>query len=226
MVIKTAKGDIACDRDAVYDVFGITKGETVILYTPSLEKSDFVTLWSKQFQVSSKFVRNKMVSSRITGDFPADKVFIMNVLMLFVNTMVISSGNRYNLDVLHHVDLDVDLRSYDWCGFVLHYLKLSKQYWDRNSPYRNPYYGPATFLCLLYLDRTKCDSLPVIRERPIFKNLVGLMKARENKEVAMCSFGQLDLFPIVSEKEKEDEGFFANDELKHVSSYSKEVLLL
>jgi hypothetical protein len=150
MVIRTSKGDIPCDRDAVRDVFGLPNGPNDILGFPSKENSDFVNEWLRQFPKDTS-VRKKLVVDAILKTGNTDNLFKMNILMLFANTMVISSTNgEFSKEVLHHVPIDADMSTLDWCGYLLKYLKVSKKNWDRNHPEKNLYAGPATFLAVSF----------------------------------------------------------------------------
>ena len=150
MVIRTPRGDIACDRDAVHDVFGLPKGPNDILGFPSKENSDFVKQWLGQFPKGSS-IRKTLVANTILKTGGTDNIFKMNILMLFANTMVTSSTNgEFSREVLHHVPIDVDMCTLDWCGYLLKYLKESKNHWDRKSPEKNYYAGPATFLAVSF----------------------------------------------------------------------------
>ena len=80
-------------------------------------------------------------------------------------------------------------------------------------------------LQLLYVDRTKCDEVPVYRERSIFKNWKGFLIARETKEASTGGFGCLELMPPYKDAEKEEagEGFFNVDDKEEKVLETKEV---
>lgn len=67
---------------------------------------------------------------------------------------------------------------------------------------------------MLYVDRTKCESVPVRRQRPIFKNWKTFLPLREEKEEALGGFGLLELYPAYEEAKDEGEGFFVADDSK------------
>lgn len=155
LVIKTSMGDISCDRDAVYDVFGIPKGEKDIFEYPSNEDSEFAKEWKRQWPPNFG-IRNSSIATKIDESSVADNLFKMNVLMLFTNTMATSATNGVLCyEILNLVPIDADMRSIDWCGYLLKSLKVSKNKWDREYLEKNPYSGPATFLTVRFFFPTK-----------------------------------------------------------------------
>lgn len=142
--IKTLKGKISCNRDAVFQVFGISKSVGVRL--SSLKKStEFEKVWEKQFKnpklITSKDIANAMISDA------ADHMFKMNFLMLFYNTMIAcESGGHVCKEVLKYIKEDTKVDEIDWCGELLEVLKVSKNRWNPENPLQSAYSGPYTFL--------------------------------------------------------------------------------
>ena len=147
MVIKNRAGDIQIDRDSVHDVFGIPKGHIDISSLEFKADFEFISEWFNQFP-NRKDIRPSAICTQILNSNGAtDKLFKMNFLMLFANTMASSESNgKVKFDVLNYLSKDVDIASLDWCGFVLKNLKYSKSQWHRNDVNKNFYAGPATFL--------------------------------------------------------------------------------
>ena len=146
MVIKTSRGDIKCDRQAVHDVFGVPMGPTNIYDLEESSNNDLENEWLGQWNIGKK-VRPANIASMFNNDYEISEMFKINILMLFVSTMVESDSNGYiKLDLLKRLPKNSDLRSFDWCGFLLKSLASSKDNWNRDFPDKNPYSGPATFL--------------------------------------------------------------------------------
>ncbi|XP_071726718.1 uncharacterized protein [Rutidosis leptorrhynchoides] len=207
MIIKTQKRNIKVDSQAVHDVFGLedvgTDIDTLELKLGSL----FVQNWLNQFPPPPFVTRSSSLCSKILTSTEVDSIFQMNFIMLFASTMVSCERNgKVSSYVLMRLSDDVDISSINWSMFLLSSLKYSKNGWNRNDP--NCFYtGAATFLTLLYLDRTKFDSFPVVRGRPVFKNWKGAIAVRAKKEAELRSFGLLELSDEYDEEAENGEGF-------------------
>jgi len=148
MVIRTTKGDISCDREAVFDVFGISKDATEPIKSGVMRTgTSFYKDWVSQFSV--KDIRSSDISAVIVkSKGVVDRFFKMNFLMLFYNTMIRCDSNGVVFrDVLEYLDGDCQNASkIDWCGELLYVLEYSKIKWNRYYPKKRPYCGPLTFL--------------------------------------------------------------------------------
>ncbi|CAH1447243.1 unnamed protein product [Lactuca virosa] len=72
---------------------------------------------------------------------------------------------KCNLNPLYLIRRDTDLSSIDWCDFIVDCLVRTEKVYnpEKESSF---FYGPATYLMLLYVDSFKFDHLQVTRKRP------------------------------------------------------------
>ncbi|GJR15411.1 ulp1 protease family, C-terminal catalytic domain-containing protein [Tanacetum coccineum] len=95
----------------------------------------------------------------------------MNFITLFGSTMeTLDNGGRVSTKLLKRITEDVDISDIDWYGYILDCLHTSKKNWKDVKTRKNFYYGPLTFLCLLYLDLTIFLDLRVLRHRPALRS--------------------------------------------------------
>nr|GEV16418.1 hypothetical protein [Tanacetum cinerariifolium] len=98
-----------------------------------------------------------------------------------------------NLNVLRRIREDTNIARIDWCGFIHKYLQGKSE--------------PNT---LMYLDSTKFDKFPVIRQRPAIRNwTTTAMSRRQELEIEEQVIGKLDLYGEWTEsKLDQTEGFY------------------
>ncbi|GJY32645.1 hypothetical protein Tco_0417114 [Tanacetum coccineum] len=82
----------------------------------------------------------------------------------------LKNGGKVSTKLLKRISEDVDISDIDWCGYILDCLWPSKNNWKDVKIQKNFYYGPLTFLCLLYLDSKIFPDLRVIRHRPTLRS--------------------------------------------------------
>ncbi|GJX27918.1 ulp1 protease family, C-terminal catalytic domain-containing protein [Tanacetum coccineum] len=114
----------------------------------------------KESEVAEKVVKDvktKVVKGKGTK---VDFMFKVNFLMLFANVMGTADTMKaiVNLTVLRCIREDTNIAGIDWCGFIHKCLQGSSE--------------PKTLkgFYLLYLDLTKFNQFPVIRQRPAIRN--------------------------------------------------------
>ncbi|PWA36652.1 hypothetical protein CTI12_AA597780 [Artemisia annua] len=203
MELMLHDGSIEVTAKAVHDMLGVPNGgKSIMSLEPRASDDPFIKDWKAQFQTSE--IRPNDILDVIVSSNDAGRMFKMNFLMLFANTMAACESNGVcSMTVLKQISDDVHVETLDWCGFLLECL--------------NP---------LLYLDSTRCDAFPVIRQRPAIKcwNLV-LMRCREKLEVNGGGFGKLPKREIESETELQEEVFHAKIEENYNIIYDELVSL-
>lgn len=156
MLIRTSKGDIKCDRDAVFDVFGI-RGGTVDIKSLDKVSDSFHKDWCNQFDNVRDITTSEIESAITNSNGATDEFFKMNFLMLFANTMIGCETNGViKYDVLEHISSKTVISEIDWIGLLLNELQNSKNNWNRESAGKNPYAGPSTFLTVSSLCYPYC----------------------------------------------------------------------
>ncbi|XP_071727048.1 uncharacterized protein [Rutidosis leptorrhynchoides] len=98
MIIKTQKGNIKVDSQAVHDVFGLEDVGTDIDTSELKLGSLFVQNWLNQFPPPPFVTRSSSLCSKIPTSTEVDSIFQMNFIMLFASTMVSCERNgKYQL---------------------------------------------------------------------------------------------------------------------------------
>ncbi|GKC60401.1 hypothetical protein Tco_1087999 [Tanacetum coccineum] len=178
---KLEKGIIRVTLEKVHEILGVPLGGTSIFDLPEIPLDD---------------------------PFTVDFMFKVNFLILFVNVMGTADTMKaiVNLTVLLRIRKDTNIAGIDWCGFIHKCLQGSSEPKTLNGFY----VGPLSFLILLYLDSTKFDKFPVIRQCPAIRNLTTTaMNRRQELEIKEQVIGKLDLHGEWTESELDQiEGFY------------------
>ncbi|GKE15509.1 hypothetical protein Tco_1423086, partial [Tanacetum coccineum] len=171
MELRLEKGSIKATRQKVHDMLGIPMGSRKLEDLEERPSNDpFIKEWEKQFKHVPK-PTPAAIASVISDTTEADFMFRMNFITLFGSTMgTLDNGGRVSTKLLKRITEDVDISDIDWCGYILDCLQTSKKNWKDVKTRNNFYYGPLTFLCLLYLDSTIFPDLRVLRHRPALRS--------------------------------------------------------
>ena len=88
----------------------------------TLRKIGFVSFTQYLLRVND--IALKLIDSK-----EVDFLFKVNFLTLFTNTMgmVVGLKGQINLDVVRRVREDTDISRTDWCEYIFHGLKFSKE---------------------------------------------------------------------------------------------------
>ncbi|PWA51681.1 hypothetical protein CTI12_AA461980 [Artemisia annua] len=194
MKLPTSNGAIKVTEDKVHEILGIPNGGMSIDSLEERKQDDpFIKEWFQQFLSGKKDVRPNDITDVIVGSNDYGKLFRMNFLMLFANTMgMCDAQGACSMKILNRINDNVieRVQSINWCKFIIDCLEPSLKRWKgKKSKY---YTGPQTFMTLLYLDSTRCDAFPVPRQRPTIREWKTiLMKFREKIEIESGGFGLL-----------------------------------
>nr|GEZ36430.1 hypothetical protein [Tanacetum cinerariifolium] len=82
----------------------------------------------------------------------------------------IDNGGRVSTKLLKRITKDVNISYINWCEYILDCLYTSKKNWKDVKTCKNFYYGPLTFLCLLYLDIAIFPDLQVLHHKPTLRS--------------------------------------------------------
>nr|GEU43089.1 hypothetical protein [Tanacetum cinerariifolium] len=193
-------GSIQVTPQSVHDILGAPIGGTLIeSLTPRKPDDPFIKEWKSQFGEKSE-VRPNDITDVIVSSNDVGSLFKMNFLMLFANTMgMCETSGACSMYILKQISNDIRVENLDWCSYIINCLKSSKYKWVNQAS--NYYIGPLTFMTLLYLDSTRCDSFNVVRERPAIRAWKSIqMIYREKLEIEKYGgFGMLPKHDLQSE---------------------------
>ncbi|GJT59454.1 ulp1 protease family, C-terminal catalytic domain-containing protein [Tanacetum coccineum] len=207
---KLENGIIRVTLEKVHEILGVPLGGTSIFDLPEIPLDDpFVKEWFKQFDPKPlKEIRACDIAQKLVLTKTVDFMFKVNFLMLFANVMgtVDTVKAIVNLTVLRRIREDTNIAGIDWCGFIHKCLQGSLEPKTLNGFY----VGLLSFLILLYLDSTKFDKFPVIRQLPAIRNwTTTAMNRRQELEIEEQVIGKLDLHGEWTESELDQtEGFY------------------
>nr|GEZ65383.1 ulp1 protease family, C-terminal catalytic domain-containing protein [Tanacetum cinerariifolium] len=192
-VLSLNDNSILVNLQSVHEILGIPMGGCSLESLESRSPDDtFIKEWFSQFgdknEVWPNDINDVIVSTNDVG-----KLFKMNFLMLFANTMgLCETSGVCNMSILKKIKDDVCIEKLDWCSYIITCLKESKQKWV--NPATHHYTGPLTFMILLYLHCTKFDDFDVTHQIPAIKHWKSVqMKHREKLEIE--KYGRLGMLP-------------------------------
>ncbi|GJU13108.1 hypothetical protein Tco_1135504 [Tanacetum coccineum] len=191
---KLRKGSIKATRQKVYDILGIPMGNTKLQDLEQRDVNDpFIDEWEEKYSHLQK-PTPPAIALQILGTHKADFMFKMNFITLFGSTMgTLENGGRVPTKLLKCIKEEDDLADIDWCDYILDCLRTSKFNWKDVKTKKNFYYGPLTFLCLLYLDSTFFPDLNNIRHRPTIRSWNTMMMRKKIKmETSQRCLGSLE----------------------------------
>ncbi|PWA80920.1 hypothetical protein CTI12_AA190070 [Artemisia annua] len=197
MGLKLSEGNIKILPETVQKVIGIPMGERPLERQEGERGYDdpFLAEWKSQFPEDKKRITTRNVSELIVATTNTDYMFKMNFLMLFANTMgCCDNSSDVKNTVLNNVLEDDNVREIDWCTYIGECARYSKNEWTKRCKTKEVvYYGPITFLMLVYLHYyTKFAAMEVRRRIPAFEGWnATLMKKRETLEMNKVNIGKL-----------------------------------
>ncbi|GKE06954.1 hypothetical protein Tco_1398972 [Tanacetum coccineum] len=206
MELRLEKGSIKATRQKVHDMLGIPTGSRKLEDLKQRPSNDpFIKEWEKQFKHVPK-PTPAAIALVISDTTEADFVFRMNFITLFESTMgTPDNGGRVSTKLLKRITEDVDISDIDWCGYILDCFHTSKKNWKDVKTRKNFYYGPLTFLCLLYLDSTIFPDLRVLHHRPALRSWnTTTMKKMIKMETDTRCLGKLEHHGEFDPEEEQD----------------------
>ncbi|KAL8268111.1 hypothetical protein R6Q59_001909 [Mikania micrantha] len=150
MVIKTSKGDTKVDKESVNALLGLPLGGIDIsALTEANEYTKFFFSKWRRCYGRRRISPGELVSNISNDKYEDDIVFKLDFLVLFLTTVDCWRNGLCKYALIERLDLEVDLKAYDWCGYVVDAIKRGKEGWTRckRSP---PFVGPLTILPGLY----------------------------------------------------------------------------
>nr|GEW78381.1 ulp1 protease family, C-terminal catalytic domain-containing protein [Tanacetum cinerariifolium] len=151
-VLSLTDSSILVALESMNDILGIPMGGCSIeSLEPRTHDDPFIKEWLSQFGEKTK-IRPNDISDVIVSTKDAGKLFKMNFLMLFANTMELyETSGVCSMYILRQIRDDVCIKTIDWCNYIIRCLKESKGKWV--NPATHHYTGPLTFMILNELNK-------------------------------------------------------------------------
>ncbi|KAL1811230.1 hypothetical protein ACET3Z_021295 [Daucus carota] len=126
--------------------------------------------------------------------------FKLNFLIVMSNTLIGTTSSSYVDKQLLRIDDDLEhLQRYNWSEYLLHYLVIATECWNRTAS--TFFRGSLVFLTLLYVDRVR--HMGIILVEKTLPSYIGWthdeLKERQRMEVTDGVFGVGSLVPPIRE---------------------------
>nr|GEY01624.1 ulp1 protease family, C-terminal catalytic domain-containing protein [Tanacetum cinerariifolium] len=157
-VLSLTYNSILVTSQSAHDILGTIGGCSLESLAPRSPDDPFIKEWLSQFGDKNEVRRND-ITDVIVSTKDARKLFKMNFLMLFANTMgLCEKSGVCNMNILKKIIDDVCVEKIDWCSYIITCLKESKQKWV--NPDKNHYTGPVTFMIdFIKMIQNKCYNV-------------------------------------------------------------------
>ncbi|KAD6795553.1 hypothetical protein E3N88_06449 [Mikania micrantha] len=131
MVIKTSKGDVKVDKESVNALLGLPLGGIDIsALTEANESTKLFSKWRRRYG-KRRISPAELVSNISIDKYEDDLVFKLDFLVLFLTTIDCWKNGLCKYALIERLDLEVDLKDYDWCGYVVDAIRRGKDDWKR-----------------------------------------------------------------------------------------------
>lgn len=146
--LGTSNGAIEITEYKVHEIMGIPNGEVPIDCLEERKPNDpFIQEWFQQFPSGKKDIRPNDITDVIVASDDHGKLFRMNFLMLFANTMgICETQGACSMKILNRINDDIieKVESINWCKYIIDSLVQSLERWKKN---KSSYFtGPQTFM--------------------------------------------------------------------------------
>nr|XP_017240908.1 PREDICTED: uncharacterized protein LOC108213610 isoform X2 [Daucus carota subsp. sativus] len=166
--MKLKDKEIEITEDDVFDVLGLPHGDISIRLGTEDEYRERINSWLAQFKDDKDQITAQKLVQVMRGQ-PVTDNFKMNFLLLMSNALLGTTTSSYIDRQLLRFDDDLDnLRKYNWPEFLLDYLVLATENWNRTTT--TFFRGSLVFLTLLYADRVRNKGIKIVeRQFPSYK---------------------------------------------------------
>ncbi|XP_063940339.1 uncharacterized protein LOC135149228 isoform X2 [Daucus carota subsp. sativus] len=205
VTLKLKNKDIQITEDDVFDVLGLPYGGIKIQLADETKFKQREETWNAQFanekereQITAQMLVHKMRKQGVSDNFK------LNFLIVMSNTLIGTTSSAYVDKQLLRIDDDLEhLQRYNWSEYLLHYLVIATECWNRTAS--TFFRGSLIFLTLLYVDRVRHMGIKLV-ERTL-PSYIGWthdeLKERQRMEVTDGVFGVGSLVPPIREILKE-----------------------
>ncbi|KAJ0693220.1 putative phospholipase [Helianthus annuus] len=149
----------------VHDVFGVPMGDIPVYEHKRKRMTDvFREEWKNQFFQTSVTINDVIQKLKLRRQ--GGKLFKLNFLVLF-NSIMGETTKRatVNPKFLASIRDEGDICKMDWCSYMITCLNRTKEGWNG----KEPYYGPLTFLAVLYAHELQLKRNPENAITPAIK---------------------------------------------------------
>uniref|UniRef100_A0A164V7W4 Uncharacterized protein n=1 Tax=Daucus carota subsp. sativus TaxID=79200 RepID=A0A164V7W4_DAUCS len=166
--LKIKDKEINITEDDVFDVLGLPHGDLSIRLGTEDEYRERIDAWLAQFKYDKDQITAQRLVQVMRGQ-PVTENFKLNFLLLMSNALLGTTTSSYIDRQLLRFDDDLDnLRKYNWPEFLLDYLVLATENWNRTTT--TFFRGSLVFLTLFYVDRVRNKGIKIVeRQFPSYK---------------------------------------------------------
>ncbi|KAL1805342.1 hypothetical protein ACET3Z_028410 [Daucus carota] len=131
--LKIKDKEINITEDDVFDVLGLPHGDLSIRLGTEDEYRERIDAWLAQFKYDKDQITAQRLVQVMRGQ-PVTENFKLNFLLLMSNALLGTTTSSYIDRQLLRFDDDLDnLRKYNWPEFLLDYLVLATENWNRTT---------------------------------------------------------------------------------------------
>ncbi|KAL9691212.1 hypothetical protein QQ045_011631 [Rhodiola kirilowii] len=151
--------------------------------------------WRMTYGSTSSEIKCTDIVEKLKKMQTSDDMFKLNFIVLFFSTMEQSTKNQTcDQRILNVIEKPDDVRELNWCDYILHNLRTSKQIWDKDRS--GQFTGPITFLMALYMDVVEDWLFIITRQIPVIKTLTDeIVAKRIQSENRQGGFGHGTILP-------------------------------
>ncbi|WOG92176.1 hypothetical protein DCAR_0311436 [Daucus carota subsp. sativus] len=180
--LKLKDGDINITSEDVYDVLGLPNGGHPIILASPGKYSQRIKEWHAQFSLPDQITTHMIVQVMKNQD--VNDNFKLNFLVVMSNVLIGTKGASYVDKQLLQLDDNLDnLKKYNWADFLLGYLVIGMESWNRTTT--TFFRGSLIFLTLLYVDRVRYKGMDLVdRQFPSYTGwTLEMLRQRQEIEV-------------------------------------------
>ncbi|GKE51277.1 hypothetical protein Tco_1486433 [Tanacetum coccineum] len=201
MEIQLEHASIEINLELIADVIGIINKGIDIMDVDIDKDEEMLKNWEEQFgtkKVTPNDMKHGIRNSRV-----ADMNFKLNFIILFTSLMGgVKTKGFYDLSVLDHINMSMDISNINWCSYIWRCLKKCKEGWKRTET-NSFFLGPITLLAMFYVDGTVCNDFSTGRKITTTTIWTSeMLKERELAEIKSGGPGKAKLAgPYVEEED-------------------------
>ena len=133
--LKLKNNDIQITENDVFDVLGLPYGGIKIQLADETKFKQREETWNAQFanekereQITAQMLVQKMRKQGVSDNFK------LNFLIVMSNTLIGTTSSAYVDKQLLRIDDDLEhLQRYNWSEYLLHYLVIATECWNRTA---------------------------------------------------------------------------------------------
>ncbi|KAJ0534409.1 hypothetical protein HanIR_Chr09g0419461 [Helianthus annuus] len=140
-VLNCGSQHIQITEELVHDVFGVPRGNEEIKEVERA-RADFhevVVEWKGQFENAPACLTPVQFKTYMQGQKASGRIFVLNFL-LFYNTLLgeTTTNSSINMEFLPALHRGKDIRSFNWCEYMIRCLDRTVKTWTPKEPFLGP----------------------------------------------------------------------------------------